>query len=48
MDLVVGNGVTWDKFEPRTKIQENKIVIFCPSFKSVAGQIPFPTTQNSK
>ena len=23
--LVVGNGATWDRFEPKTKIQENKI-----------------------
>ena len=37
MDLVVENGATWDRVEPRTKIQENKILNFCPSFKSVPG-----------
>ena len=37
MEIVVGNGATWDRFEPRTKIEENKIVNFCLSFKSVPG-----------
>ena len=39
---VVGNGATYDRYEPRTKIQENKMEKilnfgFCPRFKSVSG-----------
>ena len=47
------NGATWDKFEPRANVQENKIFKklnfkFCLSLKSVPGEPPFPNTHNPK
>ena len=49
--LAVGNGTTWGRLKPNTKIQKNniqKILNFYPRFESAPGQPPFPTTQNLK
>ena len=47
--IVVGNGATWDRLEHKTKIQKSKIqkiLNFYLSFKFVAGQPSFLSTQN--
>ena len=49
---VVGNGATWGKLKPETKIQINekksKNFEFCLSYESASGYPPFPTTKNLK
>ena len=44
---VVGNGVTWERFEPKTKNPKNQNLEildfeFCPRLKFVVGRLHFP------
>ena len=49
---VVGNGATWDRFEPKTKISRKQNLIFnfrfCGRFRAFLGFPPFPAAHNPK
>ena len=49
---VVGNGATWDRFEPKTKISRKQNLIFnsgfCARFRAFSGFPPFPAAHNPK